>query len=321
MRLPVNQTALAAPWRAAPDTARGSTPVAGAWAHILPPAAGVFRVRPLPYEATASYLKRLAGIYRLTLSQLLDGCGITLNGHGTPPTAELALSPAAAHHITILGRIPMAHLTHALPWLPHPGSPGPGPTAHWKPLDALHRPVAACTLCTRRHSQGTTGAAWVHRPWHQLVCPRHHQAAPDPRLDIPVHTKTVPELVTAHHSHRRLLRHPRGKSAWMTARAITTRWYDQQQHLTERWHHRLNQLSVLNMHLDRVGNASAVLLARDLVIYPETVILARALAALPRYRTQRPSEALTAIGHRLGLSRFAPTTSDALATYLTHTRR
>ncbi|MEW2530858.1 hypothetical protein [Streptomyces sp. NPDC047071] len=107
----------------------------------------------------------------------------------------------------------------------------------------------------------------------------------------------------------------------MTARAITTRWYDQQQHLTERRNHRLNQLIVLNMHLDRMGNASAVLLARDLVIYPETTVLTPALAALLRCRTQRPREALTTIGHRLGLSRFAPTTSDALAAHLTRTRR
>ncbi|MFF8619070.1 hypothetical protein [Streptomyces sp. NPDC015350] len=107
----------------------------------------------------------------------------------------------------------------------------------------------------------------------------------------------------------------------MTARAITTRWYDHQQHLTGRWLNRLNHLVMTNAHLDRSGNASATLLARDLVIYPETVILARTLATLPHHLRAQPTRGiLTVIGHRLALTRFSPTTSDPLTVYLTHTR-
>ncbi|SDR59787.1 hypothetical protein SAMN05216511_7207, partial [Streptomyces sp. KS_16] len=69
---------------------------AGAWAQIPLPAPGVFRIRPLAFEATASYLQRLAGAYGLTLPQLLDSAGITVHGHGTPPAAGLDLSPTAA---------------------------------------------------------------------------------------------------------------------------------------------------------------------------------------------------------------------------------
>lgn len=110
----------------------------------------------------------------------------------------------------------------------------------------------------------------------------------------------------------------------MTARAITTRWYDHQQHLTDRWRHRLQQLALANPHLDGGGNPSAVLLARDLVIYPETVTLARTLATLPhqhRAHHQRDvHDTIGVIGHHLGLTRFSPTTSDPLAVYLTHIR-
>lgn len=317
----MNQTLLTAGRAAAPSALQGGAPAAGAWAQLPLPSPGVFRIRPLAFEATASYLERVAGTYRLTLPQLLDSTGITIHGHGTPPTAELDLSPTAARRVAVLSRIPMTHLAHALPHLVQSYGPGTGPAAAcWKPLDAEHRPVAACTLCTWHHNRGTTGPAWIHRPWHRLICVPHQQAAPDPRLDAPVRTAAVTSLTAAHHAHQRLRRHPRGTSAWMTARAITTRWYDHQQHLTDRWHRRLRQLIRPNPHLDHAGNASPVLLARDLVIYPETVTLARTLATLPHQHPAQPTcDTLTEIGHKLSLTRFTPTTSDPLHTYLTRT--
>ncbi|WP_406011696.1 TniQ family protein [Streptomyces sp. NBC_00984] len=318
----MSQTVLTASWAAAPDAAGSGVPAGGAWAARIPPLApGVFRVRPLLFEATASYLQRLAGAYRLTLPQLLDGSGITVHGHGTSPAAGLCLTPGAAHRIAVLGRIPLAHLTRALPHLTHHRRSGPGPAAaYWKPLEAEHQPVAACALCTWHHSRGVTGMAWVHRPWHRLVCPRHQQAAPGPRLTSTLHTWAVPELITAHHAHQRLKRHPQAASAWMTARAVTTRWYDHQQHLTGRWQHRLGRLVAGNTHLGRAGTASAVLLARDLVTYPETVALARTLATLPHTRRTRTGDLLGVIAHRLKLDTLTPTTSDPLTVYLTHAR-
>ncbi|MGK5732593.1 hypothetical protein [Streptomyces sp. URMC 124] len=316
----MSQTPLAAPAAAAPDTERSHAPVVGAWARTPPPAAGVLRIRPLPYEATASYLEHLAHAYRLALPQLLDSTGITVHAHGTTPTAELALSSIAARRVAAVARVQPADLALALHRLTH-HAPGSTAAAHWKPLDVPHRAVAACTLCTRQHSRGAAGSAWVHRPWHRLVCVRHHQAAPDPRLASPLHTGNVPELAAARHAHQRLTRHPRGASAWMAAHAITTRWYDQQQHLTDRWHRRLHHLALANAHLDHTGNASATLLARDLVIYPETVTLARILATLPHQsRTRSPRDVLGVIAHRLQLANLTPVTGDPLTAYLTHTR-
>ncbi|PJN29006.1 hypothetical protein CG747_45990 [Streptomyces sp. CB02959] len=295
-----------------------SAPVAGAWAQLPLPAPGVFRVRPLAFEATASYLQRLAGAYRLTLPQLLDSAGITVHGHGTSPAAGLDLSPTAARRVAAVARVRPDVLTRALPGLLQDGTTDAGPaTARWGPVERRHQAVRACTMCVRHHSHGATCTAWVHRPWHRLVCWRHQQAAPDPRLTSTLRTGAVPELATAHHSHQRLQRHPRGASAWMAARAITTRWYDHQQHLTHRWHHRLHQLVAGNPQLRRAGNASAVLLARDLVTYPETVALARTLATLPHHLGACPTRVpLGLIGHRLGLDRFSPAPSDPLHTYL-----
>ncbi len=131
----------------------------------------------------------------------------------------------------------------------------------------------------------------------------------------------MPELAAAHHTHQRLLRHPRASTAWTTARAITTRWYDHQQHLTHRWHTRLGQLIATNDHLTTTGSASPALLTRDLVIYPETGALARALATLPHQPRHTTDDALALIARRLGLAHLTPAVHDPLRAYLTHTRR
>ncbi|MEV8058755.1 hypothetical protein [Streptomyces antimycoticus] len=152
------------------------------------------------------------------------------------------------------------------------------------------------------------------------MCPRHQQAAPDPRVTTTIQTWAAPDLATAHHAHQRFLRHPRASTAWTAARAITTRWYDHQQHLTHRWHTRLTQLCATNPHLTTAGSVSPALLTRDLVIYPETVDLARALATLPNRPQRTTNDALTLIARRLGLARLTPSANDPLRVFLTHTR-
>lgn len=295
--------------------------VAGAWLRIPSAAPGVFRVRPLPGKTTASYTQRLANAYRLTLPQLLNGADITLHRHGTSPTAELILTPRAAGHLAVLTRIPLPHLTRALPRLvSNDDAHDTEAAARWKRLEAAQQPVRACTLCTRHRSHGAIDTAWVHATPHRLVCPRHHQAAPDPRLVSTIRTWTAPELAAANHAHQRLLRHPRAVTVWTAARAITTRWYDHQQHLTHRWHTLLTGLCAANRHLATMGSASHTLLARDLVIYPETVALARTLAVLPGQPHPSADDALNLIAHRLGLPRLTPNANDPLRSLLTLTR-
>ncbi|WP_164873585.1 hypothetical protein [Streptomyces sp. S063] len=226
-----------------------------------------------------------------------------------------------SRHLAVLARTPLPHLTRALPRLaPHDEAHHIAATARWKLLEAGQQPVRACTLCTRHRSHGATDTAWAHRPPHRLMCPRHHQAAPDPRLTSTVRTWAVPELTAAHHAHQRLLRHPRAATAWTAARAITTRWYDHQQHLTHRWHTRLTPLIADSPHLATTGSASPALLTRDLVTYPETVALARALATLPNRPHRDAGNALNLIAHRLGLPRLPLNANDPLHAFLTHTR-
>lgn len=179
------------------------------WLRTPSAAPGVLRVRPLPGEATASYVQRLAMTYQLTMPQLLDGASISLHRHGTPPTAELILTPRAARCLSTLTRTPLPHLTRALPHLaPNDDAHDTEAAAYWTRPKTEQQPVRACTLCTRHRSHDATDTAWVQPVPYRLMCPRHQQAAPDPRLTSTVRTWAAPELAAAHHTHQRLLRTP-----------------------------------------------------------------------------------------------------------------
>ncbi|MFF8919354.1 TniQ family protein [Streptomyces sp. NPDC015032] len=306
-------------------------------------------MRPLPHETTASYLNRLAHTYRTTTADLLDGLGITTGTRtapAAPGTAELHLDTTAQLRLAAFTRTPPDNLAQALPHLTnHPSarlrtpSTNPGPagatvagaapraTAAWQPLEPGEQPVRACPACTRRHTQGATGHALLHPPPHQALCPLHQHWSLDPRHSLD--TRALPELTAAHSSHQRLNRHPRAATATSWATAITTRWYDQQTHLTNRWQHRLKRLTDANPHAAPTGRSWA-LYARTLVTYPETITLARALAQarLPDQPRQGPlpatHPAITAFlhhtAHQLHLPRLAPPPTDLLWTWIHQAR-
>lgn len=324
-------------------------------AHVrtVPATAGALRVRPLPHEATASYLHRLADTYQTTTAALLDSLGITTTGTRTGPTtpgtAEVHLDTAARHRLATFTRTPLDDLTRALPHLtdhpatrPRSTSTGTGPngataadtapraTAAWQPLEPGEQPVRACPACTRRHTHGATDHALIHPPAHQALCPHHQHWSLDPRHSLDV--SALPELTAGHRDHQRLNRRPRAATALAWATAITTRWYDQQTHLAGRWQHRLRRLAAANAHhVEPVGRSWA-LYARALVTYPETTALARTLAhahtRLPGDARQGPvpttHPAITAFlhhtAHQLGITRLAPPPNDLLWTWIHQTR-
>ncbi|MEU9671517.1 TniQ family protein [Streptomyces bobili] len=174
---------------------------------------GPLRVRPLPGEATASYLTRLATTYRLTPTQLLDGLTTTVTGtENAPPATEIRLSAEAARRLSGFTRIPIPHLTRALPHLrpPAPSSANTSAhgtaTAHWHALETALQPLPACTACTIRRSPHAAAPAWIHPAPslpRTMICIRHQQAASDPRHPAPLDIRAVPELTQAHLHARR----------------------------------------------------------------------------------------------------------------------
>ncbi|WP_431675969.1 hypothetical protein [Kitasatospora sp. KL5] len=305
-------------------------------------------MRPIPHESTASYLDRLAHAYRTTTAHLLDGLGITLthprSSRGGAGTAELRLDTAAQQRLAVFARTPLRDLGRALPHLAddrtrplshHTGTSArsaaapdapPSPAGAWQLLEPGEQPVLACPACTLRHTRGATSRAHIHPPAHQALCPRHRHWSLD--ADNHLTTAALPELRQAQRDHQYLLRHPDAANATSWAMAITTRWYDQQSVLATRWQHRLQRLADTNPHATPAGKSWA-LHARSLVTYPETIVLARALATarLPRQARQgtapAPHPAITAFcrhtAHRLGIARLTPPPRDLLWTWIHHT--
>ncbi|WP_454341755.1 TniB family NTP-binding protein [Streptomyces canus] len=326
---PKSTTGPATPPAAAPAPAAGDLP--GRNQAIAPPVRaatmwpsvpGPLRVQPLPGEATASYLTRLAATYRLTPAQLLDGLATTVTGtEHAPPATDIHLSAEAAHRLSAFTRIPPAHLTRALARQPPPASIGTARAAIalWQPVPPAVQPLPACTACTIRRSPHQAAPAWIHPATDSpriMICARHQQASRDPRHPAPLDIRAVPELTQAHLRSRR----PATPVSLSWASTITTRWYDHHQHLHQRWRMRLHQLTAANPHIP-TGPASPALTCRDLITYPETLTLATALDRLPPHPLTRPQQ--TAFLHHLAghlrLPRLAPADHDLLWQRL-HTR-
>ncbi|MGC5365566.1 TniQ family protein [Streptomyces sp. DT24] len=287
---------------------------------MWPTPPGALHVRPLPREAAASYLTRLAAAYHLSPAHLLDGLHITTTGSvAVPPATELHLSNEATRRLSHFTRIPPTHLARALPRRPPPAAIGMAhaATARWQPVQPALQPLPACTACTIRRSPHQAVPAWIH-PAPDLprimICTRHQQASSDPRHPAPLDIRPVPELTQAHLGTRR---RPTATSVtW--ASTITTRWYDHHQHLHERWHTRLGRLTTANPHIPP-GPASPTLTCRNLITYPETLTLATALDRLPPHPLTRTQQTtfLHQLANRLTLPHLAPADHDLLWQRLT----
>ncbi|MBT1189377.1 hypothetical protein HET69_36705 [Streptomyces sp. CJ_13] len=295
-----------------------STPAVPATDMPQPTASGALRVRPMPHESTASYLNRLASVYRLEIRQLCEGIGITVHGRpsSTPGRSEISLSPTALHHVALFARVPDLQIALGKV-VPGAGGPNPGrPRARWEPLEPASQPTRTCPCCTLHHTHGTTSQAWAYQAEHQRLCPRHHRWATPPNDRRSLDTRALPELAQAHHAHRRLVRRPDATATYQWAGMITTRWYDHQHHLTRRWHNRLTRLA--DTHPPPTGGTSWALTGRDPVTYPETVALARHLTRTPRGQTDR--NFLDQTAHALGLDRLVLPPGDLLWAWI-HTKQ
>lgn len=155
-----------------------STPAAPSIHVTRPPhPAGALRVRPLLRESAASYLHRLASLYRLETRQLLEAIGIPVHGRpgSTQGGSEIGLSPTALHHVAAFARVPDLQLALGKPVHGARGPDAGDPTAHWQPLDPTALPTRTCPRCTLRHTHGTTSQAWAYQAEHRRLCPRHHR--------------------------------------------------------------------------------------------------------------------------------------------------
>jgi hypothetical protein len=154
-------------------------------------------VPPVTGETLASYLGRLATANHITTVDLLvilppwfrtKICNHDDRGqhHMLVPAATDALQQLA-----VITGMPPASLARALPAL------GGGPPD----------PVRATTACRRcAAARGVRQPVPVHQPAHEQICTRHGiwlTSTGRPQLDL----AACPEIITAQHHARRLLRH------------------------------------------------------------------------------------------------------------------
>jgi hypothetical protein len=153
-------------------------------------------VRPLAGEMLASYLGRLAAANHLPVTTLTAALPAWLTwkyaSHRLLPRSTRPAPEAAEslRRLAVLTAMPATSIARALPVL------GGGPRG----------PARATTACRRcAAARGITQPVPVHQPAHQMVCTRHGiwLSPPGlPQLDV----TACPEVITAQHRARRLLR-------------------------------------------------------------------------------------------------------------------
>ncbi|WP_223778851.1 Helicase associated domain protein [Streptomyces sp. 135] len=263
------------------------------------------RVAPLYGELTLSFLNRLAARYHLGLRDLLAAITETDGRRNVAgmlhPDSEIHLNAQARERVCVLSRVPAAVLEGALPaWTraePHAHYPG-GPAGRLTRGEEAVAPWGpTCPACCAVRTGRRVPARRYLAPGER-VCARHRYwllFLPG-TSGLPVPVGPCPEVVDAQRRHVRLLRHcPAGAQAFEVARAVTGSWWGQpwpnEEHL---WPARLEAT--------RPAGADPgwwKVAARDLITYPETVVLARLLADRT-VQERTVTESRRHLPHRLG---------------------
>jgi hypothetical protein len=254
-------------------------------------------IRPAAKEIAVSYLARLAALHDLPLSGLWSQVSRSTGQHSRRLDVELLATVANQPH----GRLARALIELC------------DPEPDWWAL--RHEPQRGCPRCDAAHPGGPVLRLLGH---HDYVCTRHriwlgppdHTSHSLPSLD------QLPEVVTAQHKHRRLLRRL-GPAA--TFDAILTgfvicahRWSRGDTDPAERgnlWHHWIRRAA----QLIPPGTETATFSSSRLfaATYPEAVHLAPLIGELRwrRLAAGGPTDQrrfTTEIGRRLGLPDYLP---------------
>ncbi|MET9418768.1 Helicase associated domain protein [Streptomyces klenkii] len=241
------------------------------------------RVAPLPGELTLSFLTRIAARYHLAIRDLLaavtDVGGLQNLTGMLYPDSEIHLNAQARSRIAALCHIPPQALERALPaWTREEpcGKYGAGPVGRlMRGEEAVATWGPACPACTAART-GRRVPARRYLAAQERVCARHQYwllYLPG-TSGLPVPLGRCLEVIQAQRQHVRLLRRsPTGAQAFEVARAIIGTWWEQPWPDEERlWPARLE--ATCPAEADPGWWKVA---ARDLIIYPETVAVARVL--------------------------------------------
>ncbi|MEU5403891.1 TniQ family protein [Streptomyces sp. NPDC005963] len=264
------------------------------------PVPTAFRVPPVAAETTWSYMSRLARHYGMNPAAPLPwgtwAGSRPRDESGPRDDAEVLLSPAGRQLLAQLGGVSEHDLARALPALndePQSGTPdrtgetaeSGRPAGRWKVASAgPHGPVAyGCALCTAARTGRDAVVVRYVAPWHQ-VCARHQRwmlTAGDGHRNRNLDLLAAPEVAAAQRAWPKVARAAAaagtdpGRVFALSHAAVCAWWEQALQWQRERiWPARL--------HAVAGGDAGPRfwwwrIIARDAVVFPETVALARVL--------------------------------------------
>jgi hypothetical protein len=296
----------------------------------------VLRVAPVADETTWSFLHRVAAAYGLQATDLTAGWRWVNPGrHNGRADGEVLLDAVAQAQLAGWCRVPAAHLARALPsWvagpdaLAHRAQDGAG-WARWRVAGSAWGPVVfGCRLCAARRSGGAAQRpVWVYRaPWRRL-CARHGRWLLEVGEGHPREFTDVAGLAgELERAQRRWAGAERAAQAagaapgevFALARAVVCGWWQREEFWARErvWGPRLEQVvaATRTQGTDPAGwgDPQWRLLARDAVVFPEIVTVAKALLD-PRLRELAAGSAGGLLRDRAGAGRFTQALGGRLA--------
>ncbi|MHC3475545.1 Helicase associated domain protein [Streptomyces sp. 7R007] len=300
------------------------------------------RVVPAAGETTWSFLHRVAAAYRLQVTDLAEWWRWTsplrLKDRGRPD-GEVLLDSVAQGQLAGWCRVPEAHLARALPsWQAGPDAldgqddRGVG-RARWRVGPLPWGPVAfGCRACAAR--RGAHGRpVWVYRPAWRRWCAAHGRwlltVGEGHPLEFAEVTAMTAELGRAQRRWGRVeaaaqAAGVRPREVFALARAVVCGWWQREEFWAREkaWGPRLEQVAAATArtagHPQGWGDEQWRLLVREMVVFPELVLVAQALLdprlqalAAGLVRGGGRSRVVAALGERLGRNWLSETDVQA----------
>ncbi|MFG2638086.1 Helicase associated domain protein [Streptomyces sp. NPDC048362] len=293
----------------------------------------VLHVAPVADETTWSFLHRVAAAYGLQAADLTAGWRWVNQAHNGRADGEVLLDAVAQAQLAAWCRVPAAHLARALPSL----TAGPDALAHraqdgagwarWRVAGTWGPVVFGCRLCAAGRSGDGQRPVWVYRaPWRRL-CARHGRWLLEVGEGHPREFTGVAglagELGRAQHRWAGAERAAQAAGVapgevFALARAVVCGWWQREEFWAREnvWGPRLEQVvaATRTQGTDPAGwgDPQWRLLARDAVVFPEIVTVAKALLD-PRLRELAAESAGALLRDRAGAGRFTQALGGRLA--------
>ncbi|MFJ4031518.1 TniQ family protein [Streptomyces griseoluteus] len=235
-------------------------------------------VEPVPGEAAASFVRRLAHLNELSVREVLREAGARQPPRELDPWAqEVFLGAQGAARLAVMARRTPQELCRALPTLAAGTGGGRRTSVRVESWPRQWTPLEPCASCLTRHDDLVTPVVLAGGdPWQ--VCVRHRQWLRSTADGGPAQVSLagLGEVVRAHRRRVRLQQRvgPYARALLADALQVAAAW----------WQGREMGSETLWAGREAVLGTGRQRWAVPLVVYPEAVIVAEAMAVYERQR-------------------------------------